>query len=75
MKVIKILILGTVFSFLTVSNSFAGWFWTPTEVDCTATLTYTMELEGVSVTFTETWEGKKRVCRDGTSWCWASDCS
>lgn len=75
MKIVKILSLSLGLSLLGISNSYAFW-WTPQERDCTATLTYTLGLEeGVEVEFSETWQGTKRVCKDGDSWCWSSDCS
>ena len=74
MKLIKILTLFLGFSLFGISNSYA-FFWTPQERDCTATLTYTIEIAGVEVEFTETWEGTKQVCKDGNSFCWASDCA
>lgn len=74
MKLFKVLFFGFALSVLSVTNSFAFW-WTPQERDCTATLTYTVEIEGVEIEFTETWNGTKKVCKDGDSFCWASDCA
>jgi hypothetical protein len=52
-----------------------AWWWKKYEVDCKAGLTITIGIDGViQVGSTESWEGKKNVCRDGDEWCWASDC-
>jgi len=52
-----------------------AWWWQKYEVDCKAMLSVTLGEGPIEVSFEETWEGKKNVCRDGDSWCWGSSCS
>lgn len=75
MKLLKILSFGIIFTMLSTVNTYALW-WQPHTVDCTASNTITFEIEGgIIVTHTETWDGIKKVCRDGSEWCWGSDCA
>lgn len=61
-------------NFISVQDANA-WWWEKKEVDCTATLGVTLGADTpVEVTFEQSWEGKKNVCRDGDSSCWGSDC-
>jgi len=63
--------------FLTMGFSFGAnaFWWEQNTVTCTATNTFTMEIAGQTFEFTETWEGTKRVCRSGDSFCLSSNCS
>lgn len=74
MKLLKISSLGIILTVMSTVNTYALW-WHPHLVACKASNTITFELEGVTVTHTETWEGVKKVCRDGNDWCWGSDCA
>ncbi|AEL26719.1 hypothetical protein [Cyclobacterium marinum] len=52
-----------------------GWLWEPHRVECTATNTITYTgIDGVEVTYTETFPGTKRSCTDGNSLCLSTLC-
>lgn len=52
-----------------------AWWWQRTEVKCEAKLIIKLGEGPAEVTFEQSWDGVKYVCRDGDSWCWSSDCS
>lgn len=52
-----------------------AWWWKSVQVDCVAKLTTKIGEGPVEVTFEETWNGTKGVCRDGDEWCWSTSCT
>ena len=77
MKKVFIVVFGLAMT-MGFSQYANAWGWKKVSVECKAKLitVFGNDDELAKVTFEESWEGYKNVCRDGESWwCWSSDCS
>ena len=52
-----------------------AWWWRKTSVKCDAKTILKIGEGPIEITFEQSWEGVKSICRSGENWCWSSDCS